>query len=62
MARKLYKKQERILDKQIGVLDYDSLSEPVRKELDKINLYENICSDVERYLRDREMDRRYGKK
>lgn len=60
MARKLTKKQKALLDKQVetkdlfDVLEVDGLIE----ELEKINDYETLIHDANRYLTDKSFDRK----
>lgn len=60
MARKLTKKQKALLDKQVetkdlfDVLEVDGLIE----KLEKINDYETLIHDANRYLTDKSFDRK----
>ncbi len=63
MARKLTKAQKDILDKiNYEALDFDDLPNEVCVALLRLNDYETLWSDVNRYLWDKATEARYGKK
>ena len=62
MARKLTPTQEQILDGiSNDVLAYDDIPQRERERLEKINNYESLWSDAERYLWDKAMNARFGR-
>lgn len=67
MARKvrtLYKSQKKVLDrlKYYGILSVENLPRSVYNELVRLNSYENLDTDIERYLSDMYFERKYGKR
>ena len=50
--RKLSVKQKKILDKQTALFT-DQLPQEVYEQVNAVNCYENMDSDIDRYLHDR---------
>jgi hypothetical protein len=54
--RHLSVKQKKVIDQFLktnpGVITYDDLPESIQEELDKLNMYECLWSDVTRYMSD----------
>ena len=63
MARKLTQEQKRILDTRVDymTLAYDDIRSDVRRDLERINDYETLWSDVERYLWDKNVEAKYNR-
>jgi len=62
MARKLTKSQETLLRTvSDNIISYDDLPKLVSEKLVRMNDYESLWSDVDRFLWDKAMDARYKK-
>ncbi len=63
--RNLNAKQKKMLNEWqdlYNVVSYDQLNEDMQTMLDRINMFENVISCVDRYLHDRKMEKMYGSK
>ena len=62
--RALTNKQQKVILNEMSksdVYSYDDLSTEIQEQLDKLNLYENIISDVNRFISDTRFKMLYGK-
>lgn len=59
--RKLSSGQKKILDNYIKYEDKFTIPDEILDQLDKLNSYENMWSDAERYIQDKIINRKYSK-